>query len=378
MTRLLHVKRRSVEPASVLSECEMKLFVQVPCLNEEATLGSVLASIPREIEGVDEIHVLVIDDGSTDRTVEVAREHGVVHFVRHTRNMGLARSFRDGVDYALKHGADIVVNTDGDNQYPQERIGDLVAPLIRGEADIAIGDRQTATIAHFSPFKKLMQGIGSKVVNFAAGTDLPDAASGFRAYSRSSLIRLNVVTQFSYCMETIIQAGNKRLRIASVPISTNAKTRESRLFTNIGQHMVKSGQAISRSYIMFKPHTVFVTLGLLFLVVALVPFVRFLVLTLVGDAGDHIQSLIFGAAMLFGSLLCFALLVIADLLKTNRTLMEDTLERLKEIQYGRPDRAERPTLPASGTVAPASVRTAAARDPQPVRVQEELPPAAIR
>ncbi|WP_251150349.1 glycosyltransferase family 2 protein [Cellulosimicrobium sp. Marseille-Q4280] len=356
----------------------MKLFVQVPCLNEEATLGSVLASIPREIEGVDEIHVLVIDDGSTDRTVEVAREHGVVHFVRHTRNMGLARSFRDGVDYALKHGADIVVNTDGDNQYPQERIGDLVAPLIRGEADIAIGDRQTATIAHFSPFKKLMQGIGSKVVNFAAGTDLPDAASGFRAYSRSSLIRLNVVTQFSYCMETIIQAGNKRLRIASVPISTNAKTRESRLFTNIGQHMVKSGQAISRSYIMFKPHTVFVTLGLLFLVVALVPFVRFLVLTLVGDAGDHIQSLIFGAAMLFGSLLCFALLVIADLLKTNRTLMEDTLERLKEIQYGRPDRAERPTLPASGTVAPASVRTAAARDPQPVRVQEELPPAAIR
>ncbi|WP_454043154.1 glycosyltransferase family 2 protein [Cellulosimicrobium sp. Marseille-Q8652] len=313
----------------------MKVFVQIPCLNEETTLGSVLASIPREIDGVDEIHVLVIDDGSSDRTVEVARAHGVVHFVRHTRNMGLARSFRDGVDYALKHGADIVVNTDGDNQYPQERIGDLVAPVVRGEADIAIGDRQTATIAHFSPFKKAMQRVGSEVVNFAAGTDLPDAASGFRAYSRAALIRLNVVTQFSYCMETIIQAGNKRLRIASVPITTNAKTRESRLFKNIGQHMMKSGQAIARSYIMFKPHTVFVTLGAVFLVAALIPFVRFLVLWIAGSAGGHVQSLIFGTAMLVGSLLCFALLVIADLLKTNRTLAEDTLERIKEIQYAR-------------------------------------------
>jgi len=307
----------------------MKLFVQIPCLNEEETLPLVLATIPREIPGIDEVEVLVIDDGSSDRTVEVARNLGVKHFVHHTRNMGLARSFRDGIDYALRHGADIVVNTDGDNQYPQESIAELVQPLIRGEADIAIGDRQTATIAHFSPFKKLMQKVGSQVVNFAAGTDLPDAASGFRAYSRASLYRLNVVTQFSYCMETIIQAGNKRLRIASVPINTNPKTRESRLFKNIWQHMGKSGQAITRSYIMFKPHAVFLTLAGIFFIAAFVPMVRYLILLAMGTAGGHVQSLIFGVAMLVAALLCVSLLVIADLQRTNRVLLEETLERLK-------------------------------------------------
>lgn len=312
----------------------MKLFVQVPCLNEEGTLLSVLETIPTRIDGIDEIEILIIDDGATDRTVEVAREFGVHHFVFHTRNMGLARSFRDGVDYAIRHGADIVVNTDGDNQYPQQSISELVQPLLRGEADIAIGDRQTATIRHFSPFKKLMQKVGSEVVNKAAGTKLPDAASGFRAYSRASLFRLNVVTQFSYCMETIIQAGNKRLRIASVPIVTNAKTRESRLFKNIGQHMMKSASAISRSYIMFKAHAVFVTMGVVFGVLAIVPFVRFLLFWFQGETTGHVQSLIFGTGMLVGSLLSFALLVIADLQRTNRVLIEDTLERIKEIQYG--------------------------------------------
>ncbi|MEU1972499.1 glycosyltransferase family 2 protein [Microbacterium sp. NPDC019599] len=319
----------------------MRIFIQIPCLNEETTLPLVLAGIPKQIDGVDEIHVLVIDDGSTDRTVEVARELGVEHFVFHTRNMGLARSFRDGVDYALQHGADIVVNTDGDNQYPQERIADLVQPILRGEADIVIGDRQTKTIEHFSPFKKLMQGVGSAVVNFAAETDLPDAASGFRAYSHESLIRLNVVTQFSYCMETIIQAGHKRLRIASVPVKTNPKTRESRLFKNIFQHMGRSSQAIMRSYVMFKPHVVFLTLAVLFLIGAAIPFGRFLTLTWLGIAGDHIQSLIFGSAMLVGALLSVALLVISDMLSTNRTLMEDALERIKLIQYA-PDRTYDP------------------------------------
>lgn len=311
----------------------MKVFVQVPCLNEEETLPLVLESIPKKIKNVDELEILIIDDGSSDKTIEVAKEYGVKHFVKHARNMGLARSFRDGVDYALRHGADIVVNTDGDNQYPQARIADLVQPIIAHEADIVIADRQTSKIAHFSGFKKLMQRFGSWVVNKAAGTTLPDAASGFRAYSRSSLYKLNVVTQFSYCMETIIQAGNKRLKIVSLPIETNPKTRESRLFKNIGQHMVKSGQAIMRSYLMFKPYVVFATLGLLFLVIGLIPFIRFAVLFFLGQSDGHLQSLIFGTALLVGALLSYALLVISDLLRTNRILLEDQLERIKEIQY---------------------------------------------
>ncbi len=311
----------------------MKVFVQVPCLNEESTLLSVLESIPKHIKNVDKIEILIIDDGSTDKTVAIAKKFGVKHFVIHIRNKGLAKSFHDGADYALKNGADILVTTDGDNQYPQNRIGDLVQPIIAGTADIVIGDRQTAMIAHFSPFKKLMQRFGSWVVNKAAGTDLPDAASGFRAYSRKSLIKLNIVTQFSYCVETIIQAGNKRLRIASIKIETNKKTRESRLFKNIWHHMAQSAKAVLRSFIMFKPYVVFATLGFLFLAVGLIPFVNFAISWFHGSSRGHIQSLIFGSSMLLGSLLSFALLIISDLLRTNRILIEDQLERIKQIQY---------------------------------------------
>jgi glycosyltransferase involved in cell wall biosynthesis len=242
----------------------MKLVVQVPCLNEEETLPLVLKSIPKKIVGISEIIITIIDDGSTDKTVEIAKKHGVKHIIHHRRNMGLARSFRDGVDYALELGADIIVNTDGDNQYPQEKITDLVQPILKGEADIVVADRQTHTIEHFSPLKKGLQRFGSWIVNKAADTNLPDAASGFRAYSRTSLLRLNIVTEFSYCMETIIQAGHKRMAITSIPIKTNAKTRESRLFKNMWQHIFYSSSAIIRSYLMYKPNFIFINGGIVF------------------------------------------------------------------------------------------------------------------
>lgn len=306
----------------------MKLIVQIPCLNEETTLPSVLDSIPKKIPGV-EIEVLIIDDGSTDKTVEIAKKHGVQHFVFHRRRMGLARSFQDGVNEALELGADIVVNTDGDNQYPQNKIADLIQPIIDGKAEIVIGDRQTQKIAHFSPFKKVMQRFGSWVVNKAAGTELPDAASGFRAYSRESLYRINVVTSFSYCMETIIQAGNKRLAITSVPIETNKKTRESRLFKNIWQHMFKSGSAIVRSYLMYKPYALFLSLAVFLGALGLIPFLRYILFVIDGEAGQHLQSLMLGAILITGSFLSLALGVIADLIRINRTLVETQLETAK-------------------------------------------------
>ncbi len=315
----------------------MKVVVQIPCLNEEKTLPLVLKNIPKKINGVDSIDILVIDDGSTDKTVEIAKKHGVKHFVIHNRNMGLARSFQDGVNRALEMGADIVVNTDGDNQYPQEKIADLIKPILDRKADIVIADRQTAKIAEFSPLKKKLQKFGSYVVNKAASTNLPDAASGFRAYSKKSLIRLNVVTRFSYCMETIIQAGNKRLAITSIPISTNPKTRESRLFKNMWHHIFKSSSAILRSYIMYQPYAIFASLSIFLGGLGLVPFARYLILKATSAEGDHIQSLMLGAILITGAFLSLALGVIADLIRINRTLKEESLEHIKAIRYNLSD-----------------------------------------
>lgn len=313
----------------------MKLVVQVPCLNEEATLPLVLASIPKQIPGIDEVVVLVIDDGSTDRTVAVAKEHGVTHFVRHARNRGLGRSFHDGVQRALELGADIVVNTDGDNQYPQERITDLVQPIIAGTAEIVIADRQVHLVEHFSAIKIALQRLGSKIVNLAAGTELPDAASGFRAYSRESLMLLNTITRFSYCMETIIQAGNKKLQITSVPIVTNPKTRESRLFKSTRQHVFKSAGAIIRAYIMYKPYVIFTTLAMIFGVVGAIPFARWAILQFGNNPGGHLQSLLLGAVLLIMAFLSVMLGIVSDLIRTNRVLIEDTLEHTKKMRFGR-------------------------------------------
>lgn len=307
----------------------MKLVVQIPCLNEEKTLPLVLSSIPKKIPGISSIEILVIDDGSTDKTVEVARKLGVKHFVIHKRNMGLARSFSDGVLRALEMGADIVVNTDGDNQYPQKDIPKLVQPILDGKAEIVVADRQTARIKEFSPAKKFLQKTGSKIVNLAAGTDIADAASGFRAYSIEAIIRLNVITRFSYCMETIIQAGNKRLAIASVPIKTNPKTRESRLFKSTPEHVAKSAAAIVRAYMMYKPYVLFVSLGSLFLLVGSVPFMRYLWYVIHHHGTGHLQSLVIGGLLLTCSLLCYVLGVLADLTRINRILLEDHMELAK-------------------------------------------------
>lgn len=312
----------------------MKLVVQIPCLNEEATLPLVLESIPRKIEGIDEIIVLVIDDGSTDKTVEVAKAHGVKHFVHHVRNQGLGRSFHDGVQRALEMGADIVVNTDGDNQYPQNRIGDLVRPVVEGRADIVIADRQTHLIEHFSPFKKFLQKLGSAVVNKAAGTELPDAVSGFRAYSRESLIRINTITRFSYCTETIIQAGNKGLHIESIPVDTNPKLRESRLFKSTFEHVRKSAETIIRAYVMYKPYIIFGWLGGILFVLGLVPFVRFIYFSIEdGTTRGHLQSLLAGSTLLTAAFLCLVLNIIADLIRINRVLIEDNLEQTKRHRF---------------------------------------------
>ena len=311
----------------------MKLIVQIPCLNEEQTLPAVLATIPRHVPGVDEVEILVIDDGCTDRTVAVAREHGVTHFVHHSRTQGLGRSFRDGVVRSLELGADILVNTDGDNQYPQERIPDLVRPIVERRADLVIADRQTHLIEHFSPVKKLLQRVGSAVVNRAAGTELPDAASGFRAYSRESLMVLNTITRFSYCMETIIQAGNKRLQIDSVPITTNAKSRESRLFRSTPEHVAKSMAAIVRSYMMYKPYVLFAWVTAIFGVLGLIPFVRYGVLWVRDREDGHLQSLLVGAVLLILAFMSLMLGVISDLIRTNRVLIEDNLEHTKRNRF---------------------------------------------
>lgn len=315
----------------------MKVVVQIPCLNEEKTLPLVLESIPKKIKGVDSIEVLIIDDGSDDKTVEVAKSYGVKHFVLHPQRKGLARSFHDGINKALEMGADVIVNTDGDNQYPQERIADLVQPVINNQADMVIADRQTNKIAHFSKGKKLMQRVGTKVLNWAAGTDVPDAPSGFRAYSRDAAMQLNIVTRFSYAMETIIQAGNKNMSIVSLPITTNPKTRESRLFKNSWEHIRKSGSAIIRAFIMYRPYVVFVSLAGLLAILGLIPFGRYMYFFLFkhAESAGHVQSLVIGSVLLVGAFVALAMGVIADLIRINRVLIEDNLEQTRRARFNK-------------------------------------------
>lgn len=311
----------------------MKLVVQCACLNEEKTIGTVLKEIPKKIDGIDEIEVVIVDDGSTDKTVEVAKKHGVKHFVLHPQRQGLGRGFKDAIDKSLEIGADIIVHTDGDNQYPGNRIPDLIAPILAGKADMVIADRQTSKIKHFSRLKKLLQRFGTWTLNKAASTNVPDAPSGFRAYSREAAMKLNVVTSFSYAMETLIQAGNKRFAIATIKIKTNPKTRESRLFTSQWEHVAKSGAAIFRAFLMYRPYVFFGALGGVLFVAGLVPFARFLYFFLQGQGDGHLQSLIAGSVLLVASFIAFTLGVVADLIRINRILLEQSLEHQKHIRF---------------------------------------------
>src|ERR1035437_2691711 len=293
----------------------MKLCIQIPCLNEETTLPLVLETIPKHIKGIDEIIVVVIDDGSTDRTVEVARSLGVKQFVRHPMRRGLALSFQDGLLKCLELGADVIVNTDGDKQYPSEDIPKLIQPILDGEVDMVVADRQGQKIAHFLAGKKIFQKLGTWVLNKAANTNLPDGPSGFRAYSRDTAIRMIVNTRFSYCMETIIQAGNSGISTKAVPVIVNPKTRESRLFNSSTEHVLKSGAAIFRAFVMYRPYALFLTLGGTLFVLGLVPFGRFLWGFFDSNPGGHIQSLIFGSVLMMSALVCFTLGIIADLIR---------------------------------------------------------------
>jgi len=310
----------------------MKLIVQIPCLNEEETLPGTVAEIPRDIPGVDKVEVLIVDDGSTDRTVKIAREAGVDHIIRHRNRKGLARAFRTGIDSCLRRGADIIVNTDGDNQYCGADIPKLIAPILEGKADIVVGDRQTHKIPHFSPFKKLLQKAGSAVVRRLSNTDVPDAVSGFRAISREAALHLNIVSPFSYTIEMLIQAGRKYMHVTSVPIRTNDKTRESRLFSSIPRFLERSLTTMVRMYSMYRPLKLFFAIGLLLSLAGAAPVVRFLYFYFAGDGGGHIQSLVLGGVLLIIGFMTFMIGLVADLISFNRQLVEITLEKVRRIE----------------------------------------------
>lgn len=308
----------------------MKLIIQIPCYNEEATLPTTVADLPRELPGIDSIEYLVVDDGSDDQTAEVARACGVHHVVGFPRNRGLARAFQCGINTCLDLGADIIVNTDADNQYHGGDIHLLVEPILARKADIVIGDRQTDNIKEFSPAKRFLQRQGSFIARVMSCTDVSDATSGFRAMSREAALQLNVVSNFSYTLETLIQAGRKHLAVISVPIRTNPKLRESRLFKSIFQFVKRSGATMVRVYTTHEPLKVFLTAALALLILGAIPFVRFLMFFLQGEGSGHTQSLVFGAVFCLGAGIIGTLGILADMITSNRKLIEELLRHQRD------------------------------------------------
>jgi glycosyltransferase involved in cell wall biosynthesis len=325
-------RRRGGGAAGTLGPA-LKLIVQIPCHNEEQTLAQTVADIPREVRGVDEVELLVIDDGSTDRTIEVARECGVDHIVRLTNHKGLAVAFQAGLDACLKLGADVIVNTDGDNQYRGEDVPRLVAPLLAGEADMVVGNRDVAHIEHFSGAKKRLQRLGSWVVRRQSGTDIADTTSGFRAYNREAALQLIVVDDFTYTLESLIQAGKMLVAVDQVPIGTNPKTRESRLFGSTGAYVRRNAVAILRIYARYEPLRVFSTAAAIVAVGAFAAWTPFLADWVInGDSTGHIQSLILGAVLFIAAVQLFALGVIGDLLAGQRVMMQRVFERVRRVE----------------------------------------------
>lgn len=301
----------------------MKLIIQIPCYNEAETLGIALAALPREVEGFDKVEWLIIDDGSSDATVEMARQNGVDHVVRHTRNQGLAKAFMTGIDACLERGADVIVNTDADNQYNAGDIPALTAPVVAGVSDIVVGERPIATIEHFSPVKKFLQKLGSWVVRVASSTNVPDAPSGFRAMSAEAARRLMVFNDYTYTLETIIQAGQKNMAISSVPVQVNEDLRPSRLFKSIPSYIKRSMVTIIRIFVVYRPFRFFGTIGSVLFLLGFLIGLRFLFYWLAGSGAGHIQSLILSSLLMGIGFQTILIAFVADLLAANRKLLED-------------------------------------------------------
>jgi len=353
----------------------MKLIIQIPCFNEAEQLPQTLADLPREVPGFDEVERLIIDDGSTDRTVEVAQALGVEHLVRLTNNKGLAAAFQAGIDTALKLGADVIVNTDADNQYCGADIPKLVEPILEGRADMVVGDRQVGGIEHFSAVKKLLQRLGSWVVRQASSTSVPDTTSGFRAYNRDAAIQMMVVSRFTYTLETIIQAGKLLVAIDHVPVRTNAKTRESRLFPSIGAYVRRNAISIFRIYAQYEPLRVFWSLALVIGLAAVAVWIRFAVAYADGSGKGHVQSLILGAVLFIAAVVLWALGVIGDLLAAQRVMTQRSFERIRRIELAlgiEPTHYERsaPAGPeAGGRALPGDPGTLQERADEPVAAE---------
>ena len=310
----------------------MKLIIQIPCFNEADSLPETLIALPRQIEGIDIIEILIIDDGSKDNTSDVARRFGVHHIVRHRTNRGLAAAFQSGINKALAEGADIIVNTDADNQYEGQDIGKLVAPVLAGEADIVVGDRGVRDNAHFGPFKRLLQMFGSATVKRLSNTQITDAVSGFRAISRAAAQKTNITSSFSYTTEMLIQAGRKRMAVVSVPVRTNGAVRPSRLFKSIPQFITNTGATMIRAYAMYNPLKVFVLAGAVLFLLGVMPIIRFLWFFINGEGQGHLQSIVIGGSLMTLGVVAVMFGAVADLVGRNRQLLEQTLERLHDLE----------------------------------------------